>query len=534
MAFHGPTWHPLTLLLASLVVQVFSLSISETPCDNCEPRTCSGASSKQRYIGYYESWHRPRGPGIHERSEINVEPWTHLYMPFNPFGPGYSFVAPYDTWFRKSWKDFTDLKIKRPSLKTYLSVYHYLNEENQWPNITRSFENRKFFIDQFVKHMETYGFDGLNLDLSTIYIPDYSPDEAKNFVTLLKELRESFGDKYDLSAAVEATECGLKGHDLSGMAEHLDHLTFFSFSRTKCARRQPPKTEMDSASGIELSLRLLRQANIEPNKLSMALDLTADTDKFEDPKCNTAGCPSVPNPFVNTPGFTSYEIERLIERESPEIHYNESSAYSWFIYHEKDHDFDEDRLVRFKNAEALKKRADLANKHCLGGLFASSTSNGGPASLANPNDLDPSDTSMRGARLVIPSCITMATPFTMSTQSANMSTETSHSDADTNDNTKGLSCHPAIGSVHVPIAQLDCDSNSTSPASHNSDAPVNAEEGATSSSLAAPHETGTPDEHNATGPKPIPTVAHRIGTPINSTEKADDESTTPDEPTAAP
>ena len=141
---------------------------------------------------------------------------------------------------------------------------------------------------------------------------------------------------------------------------------------------------------------------------------------------------------------------------------------------------------------------------------------------------------MRGAPLTNDTRYsTMATPFTPSTQSASLSTET-NSDADANGNTEGLSCHPAIGSVHVPIAQLDCDSNSTSTASHNSDAPVNAEEGAPSPSPTAPHETGTPDEPSATSPKPTLTVAHRIGSPIDSTKKADDEGTTPGEPTAAP
>ncbi|OGM50776.1 hypothetical protein ABOM_000747 [Aspergillus bombycis] len=437
----------------------------------------------------------------------------HLYMPFNPFGPADSLVAPQDTSFRKDWKDFSDLKIKKPSLKAYLSVFHYVDEDNQWPNITRSFEDRKVFHEKVQR--STLGFLLIAPEI------DYSTDEAKNFVTLLKELRESFGDKYAVSATIEATECdfirGLKGHDLSGMAEHLDHLTFFPFSRTtKCARRQPPKTEMDSAFGIERSLRLLRQANIDPDKLSMALDLGVDTDEFEDPKCNTAGCPSLPVPFVNNRGFTSYEIESVIERESPEVHYNESSAYSWFIYHENDGLFNDYRLVRFKNAEALKKRANLANKHCLGGLFAWSITDGGPATLTNPNDLDPSDKSMRGARLSNDtSWSTRATPFATSTQSTSLSTETSNSDADTNVNTEGLSCHPALGSVHVPIAQLGCDSNSTSTASHNSDAPVNAEEGAPSPTPAAPHETGTPDEPNAT-------------------EKDDDPGTTPGESTNTP
>lgn len=190
----------------------------------------------------------------------------------------------------------------------------------------------------------------------------------------------------------------------------------------------------------------------------------------------------------------------------------------------------------------MKAKADLANENCLGGLAVEMVYTGGPATLANPNDLDPSNTSMKGAPPTNPlqdfdpnaHLTETDTPSTTSTQTASLSTDTSTTDTDTNVNTEGLSCHPAIGSVHVPIAQQDCDSNSTSTASHNPDTPVNAEEHTPSPTLAAPHEAGTSDEPNAMGPKPTLTLAHRIGTPTDTAEKANDEGTTPGEPANAP
>ena len=168
---------------------------------------------------------------------------------------------------------------------------------------------------------------------------------------------------------------------------------------------------------------------------------------------------------------------------------------------------------------------------------------GGPATRANPNDLDPSDTSMRGAPSTNPSRKYVDDnahhsetdkPSPTSTQSASLGTETSTPDSDTNGSTEGLSCRPVIGSVHVPIAHLDCDSDTISTASQNPDALVHVGERVPSPSLTAPHEAGTSNEPNAMGPKPTLTLAHRIGTPVDTAVKANDNGTTSGEPTNTP
>ncbi|KAE8323601.1 glycoside hydrolase superfamily [Aspergillus sergii] len=561
----GPKWHLLSLLFACLAVQVLSQSSSGTECHkstpgceppkfkddskSLEPQTCSGASSKQRYIGLYDYGILTRDCDNLEPWDINVEPWTHLFMSFNAFPLNYSGVVAPGVLARKSWQAVTGLKIRKPSLKAYVSVGHSPIDGNPWRDVASSFENRKYFIDSFAKIMEEFKFDGLNLDLTWTYWPDYSPDEAKNLITLLKELRESFGDKYGLSATMEATECGLKGYDLPGMAEQLDFLNFLPYDVTNdCAPEVVQELPRDTAFAVERSLRLFQQANIDPNKLSLMLPPRGGIYRLADPKkCHTPNCPmggsvfgekKIEEPFPgecsqSSGSLTSYETERLIRRWSPEVHYNQSGAYSWFV-------FSDNHLVVFKNAESWKQLADLANKHCVGGLFVWDISDGGPATLANPNDLDPFDTSMRGARLTNPYNGTNGysyisnMPSATSIQSDSLSTETSNNDTDINANMESLSCHPAIGSVHVPIAQQDCDSNSTTTASHNPDTLVNAEEYTPSPTLAAPHEASTSDEPNAMGPKPTLTLAHRIGTPSNTAEKANGEGITAGEPTNAP
>jgi chitinase len=66
-----------------------------------------------------------------------------------------------------------------------------------------------------------------------------------------------------------------------------------------------------------------------------------------------------------------------------------------------DRGFEEHKLtssrVSFDNSKTLKQKADFANTKCIGGLFGWTLDEGGPGSLANPNDLDPDDHSMDGA-----------------------------------------------------------------------------------------------------------------------------------------
>ncbi|KAB8243915.1 glycoside hydrolase superfamily [Aspergillus flavus] len=467
----GRKWHLLSLLFAYLAVQVLS-------------QKCSGATSKQRYIGYYYPGHfEGRDCETLEPSDINVEPFTHLYL-YGPHirdkGP---IAAPNNDIDRRRWKDFVNLKIKKPSLKTFISVTPYpLDSGNRVPfllNAVGSFENRTDIIDSIVQVMDEFKFDGFNFAYTW---RDLWQNDPKNSVLFLKELR------------------ALRNIDLPGMFEHLDHANFVSYdSSIDVACKDEEKwLSFPAALNIERSARLFQQANIDPNKLSPILVLGGQEWKLLDPKCKTPECPAETRPSRGK--------------------------------------------VTFESARSLKAKADLANENCLGGLAVEMVYTGGPATLANPNDLDPSNTSMKGAPPTNPlqdfdpnaHLTETDTPSTTSTQTASLSTDTSTTDTDTNVNTEGLSCHPAIGSVHVPIAQQDCDSNSTSTASHNPDTPVNAEEHTPSPTLAAPHEAGTSDEPNAMGPKPTLTLAHRIGTPTDTAEKANDEGTTPGEPANAP
>lgn len=71
---------------------------------------------------------------------------------------------------RRRWKDFVNLKVKKPSLKTYISVKPYSLDTGilaPWlSDMVRSFENRTDAINSIVKLMDEFKFDGFNFDFA--------------------------------------------------------------------------------------------------------------------------------------------------------------------------------------------------------------------------------------------------------------------------------------------------------------------------------------------------------------------------------
>jgi chitinase len=105
--------------------------------------------------------------------------------------------------------------------------------------IAASSAARDKFAQDCVMYVQTYGFDGVDLDweypsLGGLPSNKYSPDDGKNYVLLLKTIREAFNklpnaDKLIISIAAPAGLDKLAALDISGMAQYLDILNIMSY-----------------------------------------------------------------------------------------------------------------------------------------------------------------------------------------------------------------------------------------------------------------------------------------------------------------
>jgi chitinase len=98
-------------------------------------------------------------------------------------------------------------------------------------DMSSSSTNRQAFIQGLMKFMDTYGFDGVDLDWEYPAADDrggVAADRA-NYVSLLKDMRTAFGTSYGLTVTLPTSYWYLQHFDLEGMADEVDWFNLMSY-----------------------------------------------------------------------------------------------------------------------------------------------------------------------------------------------------------------------------------------------------------------------------------------------------------------
>jgi GH18 family chitinase len=177
--------------------------------------------------------------------DLDVTALTHVNFAFAYFDPTTFEVTPMSNSDIPLYTKFTGLKARKPSLQTWIAIGGWaFNDPGNSPDtrtafsdMSRTSDNRKAFIHSLVQFMETYNFDGVDIDWEYPSADDRGGDasDMQNFVYLLQDMRSYFGDKYGISATLPSSYWYLRGFDLQGMSRYVDWLnvmTYVSFSGT--------------------------------------------------------------------------------------------------------------------------------------------------------------------------------------------------------------------------------------------------------------------------------------------------------------
>lgn len=91
--------------------------------------------------------------------------------------------------------------------------------------------NRKAFISGLIDFMDTYGFDGVDIDWEYPQADDRggaSADTA-NYVALVKDMRTAFGTKYGITVTLPTSYWYLQHFDLANMQASIDWFNVMSY-----------------------------------------------------------------------------------------------------------------------------------------------------------------------------------------------------------------------------------------------------------------------------------------------------------------
>ena len=360
----------------------------------------------KRTIGYYESWASSDSRKCQKVApeDLNLDGFTHLNFAFSFFDPSSFEIAPMDSNGASLYSRFTALKSKKSSLQTWISVggWSFTDPgptQTAFSEMTSSSGNRQKFISGLIKFMDTYGFDGIDLDWEYPGADDRGgkSQDTANYVSLAAELRAAFGTKYGISMTLPTSYWYLQHFDLLGIQKSVDWFNLMAYDLHGIWDAQskfvgPYIAPHTNLTEIDLGLDLLWRSGVDPAKVVMGQGWYGRSFTLKDPSCNkpngvcefTGGAKA--GPCSNAAGILDLEeIDDIISKNNLKPIHDEKAAVKWITW-------DNDQWVSYDDTDTFAQKKDFANSRCLGGLMVwamdqvdQTKSNGlGPAPAVTP------------------------------------------------------------------------------------------------------------------------------------------------------
>lgn len=280
------------------------------------------------------------------------------------------------------YRRFTALKSKKSSLKTWIAVGGWsFNDPTNVPNTRTAFSdmvassvNRQAFIRSLGQLLNTYGFDGVDLDWEYPAADDRGGVKADkaNFVLLLAEMRSAFGSRYGISLTLPASYWYLQGFDVNAIQYNVDWMNMMSYDihgvwDAGNIHTGPFLRPHANLTEIEDGLDLLWRAGVEPNKVVLGLGWYGRSFTLANAACNlpngicTFAEGGTPGECTKSAGtLTNAEISRIIGKGGVSKGFDRTAAVKWITW-------DSNQWVSYDDGETTQLKIAFANSRCLGG-----------------------------------------------------------------------------------------------------------------------------------------------------------------------
>ncbi|KAI0181430.1 hypothetical protein GGR52DRAFT_524499 [Hypoxylon sp. FL1284] len=320
--------------------------------------SCGGSPALGRSIAYYQVGNK------------------HLNLAFASIDPATFEVVPADARDVPYYTEFTALKSS--GMQTWIAIGGWdFNDpgptQYTFSRLASSAGNRAAFISSLQSFMSKYGFQGVDIDWEYPGAPDRSGDPAdtENFVTLVKEMRASFGTTYGISATLPASYWYLKWFDPIAMEPYVDFFGLMTYD----PHGPWDKNVKDVGSVIIGQTNIPETYNwtlplwydkVNPSKINMGLAYYGRGYTAESVDCMTVGCtwtgPSRPGPCTAFGGVMSLqEIEALIPQIGVESILDSTAMMKYLVW--------SDQWIGYDDLDTIAMKKAWASSHCFGGTM---------------------------------------------------------------------------------------------------------------------------------------------------------------------
>ncbi|KAK6341134.1 hypothetical protein TWF696_008221 [Orbilia brochopaga] len=265
--------------------------------------------------------------------EVPASGLTHLNFAFAFITPNSYDVVPMPETSPNLFSRTTALKSTYPGLKVWISVGGWTFNDNGtiwqpvFSDLASSQAKRSKFINNMIKFMVQYGFDGCDLDWEYPGAPDRGGHKAdvENYVALMKETNNAFKahpKKFGLSFTAPTSFWYLRWFDLEKIHPNVDFINVMSYDLHGIWDAENPIGAQvlghSNMTEIDLALDLFWRTKVPAKKIHLGFGFYGRSFKLKSPKCSEPGCPfegpADAGPCTDTAGILSYkEIQSLIE-----------------------------------------------------------------------------------------------------------------------------------------------------------------------------------------------------------------------------
>ncbi|KAG9251358.1 putative class V chitinase [Emericellopsis atlantica] len=342
------------------------------------PSCSKDDSSFSRVVGYYESWSEGRPCNRFYPEQIPKGIYTHINFAFAGIDPDTYELVPASQSDIELYERVAALKKKDSQLKVMIAVGGWtFNDpgptQTTFSDIARSEKAQKAFIKSVLSFMQTYDFDGLDLDWEYPQAEDRAgrDEDFENFPKFMANVKKALTD-YEVSVTLPASFWYLQHFDIKKLSKYVDFFNMMTYDFHGVWDKPnkwvgPYLNSHTNLTEIKDGMDLLWRNDISPSKVTLGMAFYGRGFTATSPNCLEPGCTfESGTPAQACSGeigvMLNSEIEDIMASENVSPVLDKEAAVQVLTY-------GDGYWVTYDDEDTLQLKADFARSQCLGGVM---------------------------------------------------------------------------------------------------------------------------------------------------------------------